>query len=111
MTCYQCIHITFDLLIDFELTFSLALLFHMLLPTFMDLSLDFADPTQRFAVLFLTFNMLVNKHSDFLALGFLTGVDVIGKLGLSYVTSSGVDTITASRTPLRFCWSPHLSAY
>ena len=46
--------------------------------TFMDLRLDFADPTQRFAVLFLTFNMLVNKHSDFLALGFLTGVDVIG---------------------------------
>ena len=30
---------------------------------------------------------MVNQHSDFLAHGFLTGVDVIGTLGLSYVTS------------------------
>ena len=39
--------------------------------------------------------MLVNKHSDFLAVGFLTGVDVIGALGLLYVFHSGVDTIVA----------------
>ena len=31
--------------------------------------------------------MFVNKHSDFLALGFLTGVDVIGTLGLLSMTS------------------------
>ena len=42
--------------------------------------------------------MLVNKHSDFLALDFLTGVNGIGTLGLSYVTPSGVDTIAAYRT-------------
>ena len=36
----------------------------------------------------LTFNMLVKRHSDFLALGFLTGADVIGTLGMPTVTSS-----------------------
>ena len=34
--------------------------------------------------------MFVNKHSYFLALGFLTGVDVICTLGLLSVTPSGV---------------------
>ena len=43
----------------------------------MDLRLDFAAPKRRLAVLGRTSNMFVNKHSDFLALGFLTGVDVI----------------------------------
>ena len=52
----------------------------------MALRLYFSDPIRRFAVLFLTFNMLVNKHSTFLELGFLTGVDVIRKLGLKSVT-------------------------
>ena len=37
--------------------------------------------------------MFVNKHSDFLVLGFLTGVDVIYTLGLLSVTTSGVDII------------------
>ena len=54
----------------FELHFSFVLLVHGLLPTFMDLRLDFAAPTQRFAVFFLTPNMLVERHSDFLALDF-----------------------------------------
>ena len=40
--------------------------------------------------------MFVNKHSDFLALGFLTGIDVICTLGLLSVTPSGVDIIAAS---------------
>ena len=73
--------------------FSFFLLVHRLLPTFVALSLDFAGPTRRFAVLFLTFIMLVNKHRDFLVLGSLPGVDFIGALGLSSVTSFGVDTI------------------
>ena len=77
-------------------------LVHRLLPTFLDLRLDFAAPTRRFSVLFLTFNMMVKRHSDFLALGFLTGVDVIVTLELSSVTSSGVDTIATSRISLRF---------
>ena len=48
----------------------------------MDLRLDFAAPTQHFAAFFLTFNMLVKRYSDFLALVVLIGVDVIGKLGM-----------------------------
>ena len=59
----------------------------------MDLRFDFAATKRIFAVFGLTSNMLVNKYSDFLALGFLTGVDVIGKLGLSYMTIYGVDII------------------
>ena len=43
----------------------------------MDLRLDFAAKKQRLAVVGLTANMFLNKHSDFLALGFLTGIDVI----------------------------------
>ena len=39
----------------------------------MDLRFDFSATNRRFAVLGLTSNMFVNKHSDFLALGFLTG--------------------------------------
>ena len=84
--------------------------FHYLVLTFMALRLDFAATIQRFYVFGLTSNMLVNKHSDFVALGFLTAVDVIGKLGLPYVNPSGVDTIAAYRISLRFCWSSHLPA-
>ena len=70
----------------------------------------FAAPIQRFSVLCLTFNMLVNKHSDFLALVFFTGVDVIGTLGLSSVTSAGDETISASIIPFLFFWSSYLPA-
>ena len=68
----------------------------------MALRLDSAALTRRFAVFFLTFNMLVNKHSDFLAL-FFTVVWFIVKLGLSSVISSVVDTIAASIISFRFC--------
>ena len=43
----------------------------------MDLRLDFAAAKRRLAVVGLTANILVNKQSDFLALGLLTGADVI----------------------------------
>ena len=69
----------------------------------MDLRLDFAATKQRFAVVGLTANLFVNKHSNFLALGFLTGVDVICPLGLLSVTPSGVDSIEGSIISLRFC--------
>ena len=46
--------------------------------------------------------MFVNKHSDFLALGFLTVVDVICTLGLLSVTPSGVDSIAAYIISFRF---------
>ena len=110
MTCYPCILIIFDLLIDFWMPFSFFFLVHRLLPTFMALRLDFSAPTQSFAVFGLTSNMLVKRHSDFLALGFLTIVDVIGKLGLSSVTPYGVESIAALIISLRFCWSSHLPA-
>ena len=61
----------------------------------MALRLDFASTKRRFSVLGLTSNMLVKRHIDFLALGFLTGVGVIGTLELSYVTPYGVDSISA----------------
>ena len=54
--------------------------------------------------------MLVNKHSDLTAIDLLTGVDVIGTLGMSYVTPYVVYTIAESRLSLRFFWSSHLPA-
>ena len=69
----------------------------------MDLRLDFAAIKRRLAVVGSTDNMFVNKHSDFLALGFLTGVDGICTLGLLSVTPYGVDSRVASRISLRFC--------
>ena len=58
----------------------------------MDLRLDFSATKRSFSVLGLTSNMLVNKHSDLLALSFLAVDDVICTLGLLYVTPSGVDS-------------------
>ena len=82
--------------------FSFFVLVQRLLHTFMALRLYFAATKRRLAVVGLTANMFVNKHSDFLALGFLTGDDVKCTLGLLSVTSSGVDSIAASRISLRF---------
>ena len=82
----------------------------MLLHTFMDFRFNFAAKNRRLAVLGLTSNMFVNKHSDFLALGFLTGDDVKCTLGLLSVTPSGVDSIAAYIISLRFCCSSHLPA-
>ena len=76
----------------------------------MALCFDFAATMQHFAVFGLTLNMLVNKHSGLLELGFLTGVYVIGTLGLLSMTPSGVDTIAESSISLRFCCSSHLPA-
>ena len=91
-------------------TVTFFLLFHWLVTTFMALRFDFADTKRRFAVFGLTFNMLVNKRSYLLSLGFLTGVDVIGTLGLSSVIPSGVDTMSACSISLRFSWFSHLPA-
>ena len=83
----------FDLLIDFKCPFRFIFLVHWLVPNFMALRFDFANTIRRFAVFGLTSNMLVNRHSDFLELGFLTGVYGIRTLGLLSVTPSRVDTI------------------
>ena len=69
----------------------------------MDLRLDFATTKRRLDVLFLTYNMFVNKHSDFLALSFLTGVCGICTLGLLSVNPSRVDSRAASIISLRIC--------
>ena len=82
--------------------FYFIFLVQRILTTLMALCLDFAATKRHFSVLGLTSNMFVNKHSDFLALGFLTGVDGICKLRLLSVNPSGVDSRAASRIPLRF---------
>ena len=74
-----------------------------LLHTFMALRLYFAARKRCLAAVGLTANMFVNKHSDFLALGFLTGDYVKCTLGLLYVTPSGVDSIAAYIISLIFC--------
>ena len=71
----------------------------------MDLRFDSAATKRHFAVFGLTSNILVNKHSDFLALGFLTGDDVICTLGLLSVTPYEVYSIAASIISSRFCLS------
>ena len=64
---------------------------------------DFKATIRHFSVFRLTFNMFVNKHSDFMAPGLLTGVDVRGTLGLLSVTpyrlvlSNGITTALSSR--------------
>ena len=52
--------------------------------------------------------MLVNRYSEFQALDFLIGVDVMRDIGLSLVNPSGVETIAVSRISLNCCWSSHL---
>ena len=69
----------------------------------MALRFDFAATKRSFSVFGLTSNILVKIHSGFLALGFLTGVGVIGTLGILSVTPYGVESISASIISLRFC--------
>ena len=89
--------------IGFLMTFLFWFFVQRILHTFMALRLDFAAKTRRFAVVGLTSNMFVNKRSDFLALVFLTGDDVICTFGILSVSPSGVDSRAASRISLRFC--------
>ena len=54
MTCYTCIQITFDLIVDFRMTFYFLFFVQRLLHTFMDLRLDFVATKRRLAVVGLT---------------------------------------------------------
>ena len=92
----------------FKHPFRFGFLVHRLLPTLRALRLDFAATIRRFSVFGLTSNMLVKRYSAFLALGFLTGVYFVGILVLLSVNPYGVDTIAASITSLRVCWSSHV---
>ena len=92
---------------DFLITFSFFFV-HGPHPDLIALRFDYAYPTQRIAVLFLTSKAFVNKRSDFLALGFLAVVWVICRLGMASAIYYGVETIAASRVYLNFCLSSHL---
>ena len=63
-----------------------------------------SSPTWPVAVFFFTYNMVVKRHSDFPSLDLLTGVDVMGYMGLVSVNTSGVETIAASRISFNCCW-------
>ena len=94
----------------FERPFRIFFLVQRILTTFTALLLDFPAKKRRFAVLGIISNMFVNKHIYVLALGFLTGVDVIFTLGLLSVTPYGADSRAASKTSLRFFLSSLLPA-
>ena len=63
---------------------------------------DLEAPTQRVSVFFFTSKMLVKRHSDFIALGLLNGVDFMRDMGLPLVNTSVVETIAPSRISLIF---------
>ena len=69
----------------------------------MALHMDFTATKRCYAVLGLTSNIFVNKHSDLIAIGFLDGVYGIFTLGLLYVTISEDYSRAASIISLRFC--------
>ena len=65
-----------------------------------DLRFDSAAPTRKTAVLFLTYKTLVNRQSDFLALGFMIVTEGPGDILLLSLNLSVVETIYASRIAL-----------
>ena len=92
----------------FEFHFRFGFNVHGVVPYLIALRFDLEAPTQQVAVLFFTSKMLVKRHSDFLAFGFLTGVDIMVYTGMLSVNPSVVETISASRISLNCCWSSHL---
>ena len=98
------------LIVDFKFSLCCDLNNHGVVPPLIDLYFNLSAPNQQMAVLFFTSNMLVKRHSDFLSLGFLTGVGVMVDLGLLLVDYSGVETIGASIISFNCCWSSHLPA-
>ena len=51
---------------------------HGVVPALIFMCFDLSAPTQRTAVLFFTYNMVVKRHSTFIALGFLSVVGFMG---------------------------------
>ena len=87
----------------FEFPFRFGLNAHGVVPYLIDLRFVLAAPTQRIAVFFFTYNILVKTHSDFLSLSFLSGVGVMVDLGLLLVNPLGVETTASSRISLNCC--------
>ena len=61
-------------MIGFLFTFRFCSISHGVFPDLIALRFDLESLTRRLTVLFFTYNMLVKRHSYFLALCFLTGV-------------------------------------
>ena len=72
------IKIIIYLIVYFLISFSRFFIAHVVVPALIALRFELAAPTQRIAVLLFTSNMLLKRHSYFLALDFLTGVGVMG---------------------------------
>ena len=66
----------------FEFSFRFYFNAHGVVPYLIVLRSDLEAPTRRVAVLFFTSNMLVKRHSDFIALSLLDDVDVMGYMEL-----------------------------
>ena len=92
-TCWWCIiQLWRDIFICssiFEFTFLFCFNAHSLFLNLIALRLYLAAPTWRKSS-FFTFKILVNRHSDFRAHGFLIGVHVLGDIVLLLVNPSGV---------------------
>ena len=96
------------MVVYFEFPFRFFFNAHSVFLALIVLCFNLAAPTQRIEVLFFTYNMVVKRHSDFIALGFLNGVGVMEDLGLLSVNPSWVKTIAASRISFNCCWLSHL---
>ena len=78
---------------------------HDVVPALIALHFDLAARTRQITAFFFTHNILMKIHSIFLVLGFLTGIGVMGDLGLLLVNPPGVETIAALRIALYCFWS------
>ena len=74
------------------------------------LVLRFSSSDSTDSILFFTYNMLVKRHSDFIVVGFLTGVGLMGDLEMFLLNPSAVETIASSRISLNCFWLSHLPA-
>ena len=72
----------------FEFPFRFGFSAHGVVPDLIALLFNLSAPNQRIAVFFFTSNILVKRNSDFLALDLLTGVGVMGDMGLLLVNPS-----------------------
>ena len=91
------------LIVDYESPFHFGFNYRGIFPALNNLWFDLANLTQQIAVFFFTSNMLVKRHSDFLAFIFLNGVGFMGYLGLLSNNHSVIETIAASRISLNCC--------
>ena len=95
----------------FEFIFRFGFNYHYIILDLVSLCLDLSAPTRQIAVFFFASNMVVKRYSDFLELGFLTGVGFMGDIVLLSVNTPRVETIASSRISLTCCWSSHSPAY